>query len=777
MSHVINHLYEFGDFRVDSSRRLLLRNDEVIPLTPKVFDTLLVLLESGGRVMEKEDLIRQVWNNAAVEEVGLTKNISALRRALGESPAEHQYIVTVPGRGYRFVADVREVTPDKEEAEEPVIETDTVTPVLTEADVSEPIIPVSTPGAGRRGRVARAVIFALVLSAVGAAFFYFHGRPVLTPADTILLTDFVNQTGDPVFDLTLREGLAVQLEQSPLLNIFPEERVRGTLRLMRRPPDERVTEAIAVEICRRDGLKALVTGLIAPLGSHYAITLEAIDSRSGNTLARVQEEAAGKEQVLQGLSRAASTLRRELGESVRSIQKFDALLEHTTSSLEALRAYSLGHQERMQGHFLQAIPFYRRAIELDPAFAYAYAGLSALYSTTQQLQLAAEYATKAYQLRDRTSELEKLAITSFYYGLATGEAGKRLEVLKVEQRIYPRDPAAYTNMASTYSSIGQFEQSVEEARIAIRLSPNSAIGYGVLGNALVHLNRFSEARELYDNAIAKHVDAAGVHRGLFQIAFMDGDRKALQQQIQWAAGRSSAYRALDWQARAAAYGGQARLSAEYERQGIAALNGIVATEVASEYAAEAALREAALGRCEEARTAAAQTFSSDDNRLSLTRAALALAWCDRADDLKPLMDELIRRFPRNTVVNGIWIPEIRATLELKGGHAESALEFLKPVELYEAAAEFWPQYLRGEAYLHLGRGGKAEAEFWKILNHRGQDMLSPLYPLARIGLAKSVALEHDPARARECYKEFLAEWRDADADMPALIEAKKGVEN
>ncbi len=534
---------------------------------------------------------------------------------------------------------------------------------------------------------------------------------------------------------------------------------------------------MAREICQREGLKAFVAGWIAPLGKHYAITLEATDSRSGDTLARVQVEAAGKEQVLQALSQAASVLRRKLGESVRSIQKFGALLQTTTGSLEALRAYSLANEETVKGNWREAVPFYRHAIELDANFASAYAGLAVLYSNIRDPGLTAKYAAKAYALRDHASERERLAIMSLYYGQVTGELDKRIEILKLHQQSYPRDPAPQSNLATTYSHIGQFEQAVQESRTAIRLSTHSSARYAVLGNALIHLNRFREAAEVYKRALEQHLDSASFHQALFSIAFVNGNRAAMEQQIEWAVRKNMEYRALDWQAGAAAYSGEWRRSAEYSQRAIDADNRTQAADVGAGYAAQTALRGAALGQCAAVKTAASQALSIERNPVSLTRAALALAWCGEAGDAKPLIDELQQQYPQSTVVNGIWLPEIHAAMELKRGLAESAIDLLTPVTPYEAAAEFWPHYLRGQAYLQLKKGSEAEGEFQQILDHRGQNVLSPLYPLARFGLARAAALEHNTAKARKSYDQFLAEWKDADSDLPVLAGAKKAYEN
>ena len=618
----------------------------------------------------------------------------------------------------------------------------------------------------------RLAIFALAaLLLVGAAvglFFQLRHKPAFTVRDRILLSDFVNKTGDSVFDGTLKQGLAVQLEQSPYLNVFPDARVAAVMRLMRRPPGAPVTHDIALEICRREGIKALVVGSIVPLGSHYAITLEALDSRQSETLARIQVEAESKERVLHALSRAAAGLREKLGESLRSIQQFDALLERTTGSIEALRAYSLGHEIRTRGNFLAAIPFFQNAVELDPDFAYAWVDLATCYRNTRQPGLAAEYSTKAYRLRDRVSERERLGIMSQYCDLVTGDLDKRLEILKLYQSIYPRDATAHLNLAVTYEMMGQYDLAVEESRVAIQLDPNSAARQATFINSLVHLNHFAEARLASERAHNRKLDDASIHQNEYRMAFMNHDNAAMDQQLQWAANRKDSYIGLDWQAGTAAYLGQWKQSNVYAQRSVEAAIRSEANEVAASYLVENALRAAVLGQCAETKVAAARALEIVHTPISLTRASLALAWCGDTGAPARLMDELNKRYPRHTVVNRIWIPAIRAAIDLKRNHAESAVDALEPTVHYEAAAEFWPQYLRANAYLQLRRASLSAAEFRKILSNRGQKIDSVLYPLAYLGLARAALLETDSALARKSSGDFFTTWANADPDLLLL---------
>jgi serine/threonine protein kinase/Flp pilus assembly protein TadD len=623
---------------------------------------------------------------------------------------------------------------------------------------------------------------ALVIAAV-AAFFYFNrsfnsSRPILTDKDTILLADFVNSTGEPVFDGgTLKQGLAVQLQQSPFLNLFPDARVRHALQLMNKPPDERVTREVGREIALRQRLKAMIAGTIAKFDRNYSITLEAINSQTGETIASQQVEAEGKDQVMKALSQATTQLREKLGESLSSIQRFDKPLEEvTTSKLEAFQAYALGTERAISGRLMEAIPIFRRAVEMDPDFAYAWSMLSIMHYATGRPSLGAEYAEKAYALKDRVGEYEKLRITSRYHGLVTGDVTKRIEVLMLQKQIYPREGAGSNDLAIAYNQIGQFEQAIVEAREPIRLNPYFAVPYRAMGLALLRLNRFAEAKDALTQALQQKLDMTDFHSFLYQIAFAGGDTAGMQQQVDWTRGKLDEYVAFDWQTGAAAFAGQWRRAQELARRAIDLASRGDTKEIAARYEAEQALRAAVFGQFTAARAAAANSLAFERNQVTLARAALALALSGDVSQAQPLVDELVKRYPQDTLINGIWLPAIRAVLELQRSNAVQAIEQLQPTLRYEAVAEFWPQYVRGGGYLKLGQGAEAAVEFQKILGSRGQAPLSALYPLAHLGLARAAALTGDAAKSRQAYQDFFALWKEADADLPILVEAKKEYE-
>src|SRR5262245_40022985 len=642
--------------------------------------------------------------------------------------------------------------------------------------INEPLPP---EGGAPRTRRRQSMIIAVVAFAIAAIaglvmWTYFHRQPALIEKDTVLLADFENKTGEDIFDGSLEQALAIQLQQSPFLNLYPEPRLRQALQQMNRPPNTRVTAEVAREVCERQNLKALIAGAIASFGSRYAITLEAVNGQTGETLARVQVEAFSKEQTLTALAQAATQLRARLGETLGSIELFNKpVAQATTSKLEAYKAWSAGLENSYNGRPAEAIPFYKRAVDLDPEFANAYSVLSTVYWTTGQMELAAEAAEKGYAIKDRANEFEQLHITNFYHGFSTGNLDKRIEVLLLQKQLYPREQSGPTNLALTYNMLGRYDEAVAEAREALRLYPTFAPANRALGWPLLHLNRYAEAREFLTQMLQQNIAHPDSRTILYQLAFIDDDQAGMQKQLDWARGKPYEYIALDWQAGAAAFAGQWRRAQTLARQAIDQSARGDTQEIAARYAGEQALRGAALGACRQARQDAARGLKLTRGRVSLPRAALALAMCGEANQARSLIVELTTRYPEDTIINSIWLPAIRAAIDLQRGNAAQAIDQLQAASRYEAAAEFWPQHMRGHAYLKLGRGAEAAAEFQKILDHRGYAPLSPLYPLAHLGLARAAKLMGDTAKSRKAWDDFFAAWKDADADLPILREAVK----
>ncbi|HKR10426.1 MAG TPA: protein kinase [Pyrinomonadaceae bacterium] len=627
-------------------------------------------------------------------------------------------------------------------------------------------------------RGALVIVGVLLLAALATVFWYVrHKRtPVLTDKDTILLSEFENKTGEDVFDRTLRQGLVVQLQQSPFLDIFPETRTRATLQLMSLSPDERVTRERAREICQRQGLKVFIAGTIVKFDRNYSITLEALNGQTGDQVALVQVEAEGKDQVLKALSRAATELREKLGESLSSIQEFDAKLEVTTSSLEALKEYALGRADQDRGQFFKAIEFYKRATELDPNFAVAWLGLGLQYMNTSQPGLASECLTKAFALSDRVSEDERARITYFYYQIVTGELEKAIEAQASYVRSYPREARGPGNLGNLYSITGQFEKAVAATSQAQQLNPNTTIWAGNLAEALIGLNRFYEARDVCQRAQSQKLDSTSIRERLFTVAFVAGDEQGWQQQVNWAAGRTDEYRAAYWLTQAQSFGGKWNESNEQLRRAVEIALRAEAKEVVAIYTADQAVRAAWLGRFPQSLELAQSALKIERNRNVLTRTALAFALAGQATQVQPLIQELEEKHPKDTMVNQVWLPEIKAVVELRKNNAQGALDLLEMTRRYETAAVLSPQTLRIMCYLKLGQGAEAAAEARRILDHRGQGPLSLLYPLAHLSLARASAMQGDTNQARKSYQDFFTLWKDADQDLPILIEAKREFE-
>ena len=623
-----------------------------------------------------------------------------------------------------------------------------------------------------------AVVIALAVILIGATVAYFalgRKRVALTDKDTILLADFTNTTSEPVFDRTLKQALSAQLGQSPFLDIFSEDRVRDTLKYMDRSPDERLTRDVAREICERQGIKAMLLGSISGIGSHYVVALEALNSHTGETIAQEQFEVDGKEQVLKSLGPAASRLREKLGESLSSIQKFDAPIEQvTTPSLEALQAYSFGFQEHSNGKYREAIPFYKHAIELDQNFASAFARLAYCYNSTHQNELSREASKKAYELRDRASEREKLYIAASYFGGVTGEWDRQIEALEVWQRTYPRDWTPLNLLANRYTQVGPFEKAIENGHEAVRINPKAAASYVNLAVGFMGLNRFDEARDVLQKALSQKLETTNLHARLYHIALLKGDAAGMKDQLEWAAGKPDEYQGPNWQAQAAAFSGQLANSNQFSDRALELTQKRSdLKEAAAQTLLQKAERNASFGNCGAVSEMARNALMLSREQAYQVAAGNALAACNQSGAAQPLIDELAKSFPLDTLLNTVWLPLMKAQLELNRGNGAAAIGLLEPARRYEVHGDFWPQYVRGMAYLKLKNGTQAAAEFQTIISHRGWYPLSPLYPLAHVGLARAAALNGDAPSARRAYQDFLALWKDADPSIPILVSARQ----
>jgi len=621
-------------------------------------------------------------------------------------------------------------------------------------------------GARQRTRwkvVIPAAVVVLVLAAGG--YFYFHRTPKLTDRDTIVLADFTNTTGDPVFDGTLRQGLAVQLEQSPFLKIMDDEQVQQDLRLMSIAPASHITNQIAHDICVRDGAAATIDGSIESLGKNYVITLQAITCQRGATLAREQIQAGDKEHVLNALGTAATAMRSKLGESLNSIQKLNRPLEQaTTPSLEALQNYSAGFSEMNQGRFLEAVPSFERAVALDPNFAMAYFMLGVAFDNAGDIERSREYTKKAFGLIDQVSEFERDLITANYYSY-DGQSDKAIDAYRLGIRDYPRFWAFHNDLSVEYIDQGQFEEGLKEGQEANALEANVEPPYRRLLDAYICLDRLAEAKQLGEKLRAQGLGGARIHQRFLEMAYVEGDAAAAAREIQWFAGKPAEYLSFGLQAANLNVRGQRRESSKLYRRAAetALLHGL--RNAGAEFEEADALDEALSGNCQTARR--------------LGRPALALAMCGDAALAEKLAAETSKLFPNGTVWNAVQLPAIRAAIALKREQPARAVELLAAASPYERA---YPEalYLRGLAYLDLRKGAEAVAEFEKILDHKGANWgatwqhpyWGQFYALSYLELARSSALAGDPAKAGKAYNDFFTLWKHADSDVPILKEAK-----
>jgi tetratricopeptide (TPR) repeat protein len=620
---------------------------------------------------------------------------------------------------------------------------------------------------------AAVAVLLIVLAALSSVLMLRRSR-ALTDQDTIVIADFMNTTGEPVFDGTLKVALAVALEQSPFLRVFNDDRVRETLRLMQRAPDARVTRAIAREIAQREQLKALVAGSIASLGSHYVVALEAINAATGDVMAREQVEVPVKEQVLTSLGAATSRLREKLGESLVSIQKFDVPLPRaTTASLEALHAYSLALDRGRVNLRLEAIPHLKRAIDLDPDFAMAHALLSGVYANTGQFTEAPAFSRRAFELRDRVSERERFFISWRYYIDAAQAWDKALELAQVWTTTYPREAFALNSLGIASGTLGRLEQSIGALREAIRLDPGFAPPHGNLVGTLIALNQFPEAKASLREAAERGVDFIRLRRMAYVLAFLDGDAAGMARELDLVRGTPNAMWASTLQGRTAAFAGRFREAHERFQQGAQAAVRDNFRDLGAQWTMEDAESHAIAGQCPEARREILAGLELSRDNFTLERANRTLAMCG-ADEGAGLSGELADRFPSATVTTRIQLPVAAAAFALRRGEPARVLEILDPVKPYDwaPASELWPPYLRAQAYLSLKDGGAASAQFRAILEHRGRAPTSPLYPLAQLGLARAAALAGEVDEARTAYQGFFALWTGADSGLQPLEEAR-----
>jgi eukaryotic-like serine/threonine-protein kinase len=621
-----------------------------------------------------------------------------------------------------------------------------------------------------------------IVIVIAIRYLYVHRMPKLTTDDSVVLADFTNTTGDPIFDDTLKQAISVQLAQSPFLNILSNARIRSTLKLMAKPAGTRLTPEIASDLCQRAGGKAYISGSIANLGSQYVIGLDAINCKTGDPLAQQQVTAENREHILKALDEAATKLRKKLGESLSTVEKFDAPLDQaTTPSLEALKALSVGIKTLQEKGSAAAIPFFNHAIELDPNFAAAYGALGISYSNLREPGRANENLQKAYNLRDKVSEREKFRISASYYLLVTGELEKAIQTYELWAQTYPRNSEPFGNLGVDYTYLGQYEKAITASLEDLRLNPGSAAAYTNLVGLYPAMNQLDHATTKYQEAIAHKVDNPVLHGNRYGVAFLENDLAEMQRQVAAAAGKPGEDVLLSFQSDTEAFYGRLANARKLSQRAIDSAQGNDSKETAAAWRMNAALREAEFSNTVRARQEIVAALGEAPTRDVSVLAALAWARIGDIDRADRMAHDLAERYPLNTAINRYWLPAIYALMEIKRGNPTKALEDLQtttqyelgtPLPQFEVGGSLYPVYVRGEVYLLLHKGKEATAEFHKFLDHRGVALNSPLGALARLQLGRAYALQDNNGQSRAAYQDFFGLWGDADQDIPILIAAK-----
>ena len=759
-----NSSTRFGIFELDMHSGELRKAGTRIRLQDQPLKILMVLLEQPGAVVTREDLKRRIWPNDPYGDFDHAVNvaIAKLRTALSDSADTPRYVETLPRRGYRFIFPVASA------AQHP--------------DSNGVVLSTATPErVERKTRFSWWLIIAAGVMgvAVGASAWWVisHRQKRLTDKDTLVLADFENTTGDAVFDGTIRQALAVQLEQSPFLSLASDATVKETLRLMNQPPDAKLTPDIAQQLCIRTGSTAVLNGSIAKLGNQYVLGLKVTNCRTGNSLVQEQATAAGKEEVLKVLAQAASSVRKKLGESVGTVQKFNTPLEQvTTPSLEALHAYTLGRTTLIdrQDH-PGAIQLFQHAIALDPNFAMAYASLGLAYSEDAEEDCVRNYR-KAYELRDRVSDRERFYIEAHYHESVTGDLEKARQAYELWSRLYPRDDIPRLNLSGIYAHFGDYEKARQEAAESLRLLPGDCLSFAAVAGSLLDLDRFDEARKMIQSTAETKDDCYHLLVYRYELAFLDNNKAEMDRIANAPAERwDIQFSAL--QAQTAAYYGRLHESRELMRRTFALARKSNREELGGYFEELAAESEALIGNIELAKKQAREPLARSKVRDIESLGAVALALAHDEKSAESVADDLIRRSRENTLVQMIYVPLTRAQLALDRLDAPKALEYLQqaaPYELgnLEGSNAMLAVFQRGQAYLFARQGKEAAAEFQKILDHRGIVWNSPIGALAHLEIARAFIMQGDTAKARAAYRDFLDLWKNADSDIPVLKQAK-----
>ncbi len=807
-------LLRFGSFELNLATEELRKNGIPLKLSPQPFRILALLASSSGQIVTREEIRQQVWGGETYVdfEHGMNQCIKQIRTVLGDNTDNPVYVETLPRKGYRFLAPVSAKTiaaqptvvesqsglrsalpatagaapvamvdPGKATA---LLPSEVATPAIVAssapAAVAVELAPAvaSLPATTRPRNWLRLTLVTVMVIALIAGIVYWHSQraSALTEKDTIVLADFNNTTGDAAFNDTLKQALAIQLEQSPLLTVLSERKVIETMRLMNRPADQRITKEVAAEVCLRNNSKLLLEGSIAAIGDHYLITLKATNCQTGDSIASAVAEAENRNQVVKVLGEVGNQLRKKLGESRPSVEKFNTPLERaTTSSLEALVAFTQAQKMLSQA---SAIPYLKRALEMDPNFARAYASLGAVYHNLGDTKSEIENLNKAYELRDRVSQREQLQFEGYHYMLVTGQMEKAIETYSEWIQTYPEDPKPHATLGFIYTQLGRYKKAEIEMLEGIRLSGHS--DYNLIG-VYVCLNRLDDAQALLEQA-RRRDDSPFLRELTYSLAVLRGDNAAMQEQLAWAMGRPGEEdRLLSAQSDTEAYYGRIAKARQLSAGAVQSAKHAEVQEAAAEWRANEALREAETGNSVGARQRAAEALALNTEPDVEVKAALALARAGDAGRAQKLVDKLNHELPLDTMTQNYWLPTIRAAIELGKFNPSEVIDILKVTTPYElgsttagvaAFGSLYPVYIRGQAYLQAGQGQQAAVEFQKMLDHRGIIGNFALGALAHLQLGRAQAMIGDQQAARKSYQDFFALWKDADPDVPFLEQAK-----
>ncbi len=728
---------------------------------------LLKLLEHPGEIVSRQELRVSVWpaDTFVDFETGLNTVIKRLRETLGDSAEAPTFIETIPRRGYRFLARV-ETQP---------------------RGLPQNLGPQETSSRSRSSNKVRIISGTVVLMAgLLGAFFWANRRPqpLLVSQGIIVVADFTNSTGDPVFDDTLKAAVTIGLQQSPRVRILSEQTIQETLALMGRPAGEPLKQDLAREVCQRTGGAAVLSGSISSLGSEYVVGLRVVNCDNGEMLALAQAQAGKKEDVLKTLGAMATRLRSNLGESLHSVESFDAPIEQaTTRSLDAFKAYTLGLKALDAKSTMAAIPFFNRAVEIDLNFALAYSSLGTVYANLLlEPGLAAENLRKAYALRDRVSERERFSITAAYHANVTGDMEKAIQTYQSWSQTYPQDSSAHNGLGLMYEYSGQYDRAAAETLEAIRLFSDAAINYSNLMEDYTALNHLDQAKIAYHRALDRKLDNVFLHDDLYSIAFLEGDSQEMKHQVAWVAGKPGEEDILlSADSDTEAFLGHLKRSRILSQRAVNSAEQAELEETAALWKLNLALREAEFGNIERARQATRTGLTIASTRNVQTIAALALARAGDVTQAEKIAAELEKQNPSNTAIIRYWLPTIRAYVAIGQHDPARALQLLEsampydlafPPPQFEEGGLLYPAYVRGQAYLRLHSGKEAAREFQKLIDYRGIVINSPLGALAYLGLGRALTLTGDTTKARDAYQHLFELWKDADSDLPVLQQAK-----